>query len=758
MSVNQKANVYESHQNYDNDAFDGSRSGSPTASVRTMSASSAFGVPSHKEMLTEPASTAGAGLALAVAQDQQPGCCGKVGKAIRGFWGTRLTEVNATREQYFKTTLRELIIYVVFLIDLCLLTFGMMNTNTYYYTKVMMDLFVESPVSPIDGTNFNSISSMDDFWKVVQGPVLDGLYWEKWYNGDQLPVNLSFIQYENVMLGVPRVRQLKVRNGSCTIYPLFRNIIPGCYDGYSCGEEDKETFGRGTGTAWKYWSEEELSGSSHWGLLAQYSGAGYYRDLSRRKNESAPMLQELKDYLWLDHGTRAVFIDFTTYNGNINLFCVVRLVVEFPLTGGALPSYQFRTVKLIRYVSAFDYFIMACEVIFCCFILYYVVEECLELRLHGMKYFKSVWNCLDIIVIVLSMVAIIFNICRTIAVSNLLGALLNDPNIYADFEYLAFWQTQFNNMLAINVFFAWIKIFKYVSFNKTLTQLSSTLARCAKDVLGFAVMFFIIFFAYAQTGYLVFGSQVEDFSSFVNCIFTQFRIILGDFDFHAIENANRILGPIYFTTYIFFVFFVLLNMFLAIINDTYTDVKAELADTKDDFEIGDFFKQGYKNMLNKLKMKKDDIADMQRALDSAGKHLEYDIWRKNLKQLGHSDEEIAAAFSKFDKDSDNVLDEDEQKQLRAELEGQKDKLNEDIEALKTMDNSGKPGDASRVTKDDFNRFASRVAKMESSMDSLMSKVESLLTKLEMDTPDNKEHNVRNNFHQKENDNNKDNIL
>ena len=40
--------------------------------------------------------------------------------------------------------------------------------------------------------------------------------------------------------------------------------------------------------------------------------------------------------------------------------------------------------------------------------------------------------------------------------------------------------------------------------------------------------------------------------------FTKFRIILGDFDYNAIDNANRILGPVYFVTYVFFVFFVLL--------------------------------------------------------------------------------------------------------------------------------------------------------------------------------------------------------
>ncbi len=54
------------------------------------------------------------------------------------------------------------------------------------------------------------------------------------------------------------------------------------------------------------------------------------------------------------------------------------------------------------------------------------------------------------------------------------------------------------------------QIFKYISFNKTMTQLSATLNRSAKDVGGFAIMFFIFFFAYAQLGYLLFGTQVRE--------------------------------------------------------------------------------------------------------------------------------------------------------------------------------------------------------------------------------------------------------
>ena len=72
--------------------------------------------------------------------------------------------------------------------------------------------------------------------------------------------------------------------------------------------------------------------------------------------------------------------------------------------------------------------------------------------------------------------------------------------------------------------------------------------------------------------------------------FTLFRIILGDFNFHALQEANSILGPAYFILYVFFVFFILLNMFLAIINDTYSEVKAELAGQPNDIDVAGFFK------------------------------------------------------------------------------------------------------------------------------------------------------------------------
>ena len=62
----------------------------------------------------------------------------------------------------------------------------------------------------------------------------------------------------------------------------------------------------------------------------------------------------------------------------------------------------FRTVNLLRYVSSWDHFIMAAELIFVGFVFYYLVEEALEIKKHKLPYFFSVWNVLDCIVLVVS--------------------------------------------------------------------------------------------------------------------------------------------------------------------------------------------------------------------------------------------------------------------------------------------------------------------------------------------------------------------
>ncbi|CAF1457657.1 unnamed protein product [Rotaria sordida] len=677
-------------------------------------------------------------------------------RGIRSLWATRQTEkdLRKNKDLYIKTTLRELILYLVFVTILCIITFGMTSTKTYYFTTVLRTVFTERKVEGIgDQPAYDDIANFDDFWNVMGGPVLSGLFDQKWYNGENLTEDqYGYVLFENKILGLPRFRQLRVTNHSCTVHEKFQQSIRECYGPYSSSKENRSSYAPENNTitpnAWHYQTSKQLKGSSTSGLISRYGGGGFVQDLTPNYNDAKAQLDDLNANLWIDRGTRVVFLDFTVYNGNINLFCQIKLTIEFPASGGAVPSKSFSTVKLIRYVSSMDYFVLACEILFTMFTVYYTVEEVLEIRHFKFHYFKAIWNVLDILIILISYICIAFNVYRQIKVGQILDELLKNQNSFADFEFLTYWQIQFNNIVAFAVFLAWIKIFKYVSFNKTMTQLSTTLSRCAKDVLGFSVMFMIVFLAYAQLGYLLFGTMIDDYKTFAISIFTLFRIILGDFDFNAILTAHRILGPIFFLTYVFFVFFVLLNMFLAIINDTYSEVKSDMTTQKSEFELSDYFKKSYERMLDRLNVKRDRIIDIQNALKSADVNkdgvIEFDEWRRNLKARGYTDVEIENVFSRYDTDGDRVLRDNEQRRFKADLAAQENNLEMDIKDLNdsrvvqqsnaqvaAANTDNETDNVNRITYDEFGVLVRRIDRMESSIGSIVSKIENVLTKLEL---------------------------
>jgi hypothetical protein len=40
------------------------------------------------------------------------------------------------------------------------------------------------------------------------------------------------------------------------------------------------------------------------------------------------VLQHLEQRRWLDHCTKALFVEFTVFNANVNLLCAVTLILE----------------------------------------------------------------------------------------------------------------------------------------------------------------------------------------------------------------------------------------------------------------------------------------------------------------------------------------------------------------------------------------------------------------------------------------------
>ena len=67
-----------------------------------------------------------------------------------------------------------------------------------------------------------------------------------------------------------------------------------------------------------------MHGSVVQGLINKYRGGGFVINLSADQDTTLSIIEDLMNNLWITRGTRAIFVDFTIYNANINLFSQVR--------------------------------------------------------------------------------------------------------------------------------------------------------------------------------------------------------------------------------------------------------------------------------------------------------------------------------------------------------------------------------------------------------------------------------------------------
>ena len=63
------------------------------------------------------------------------------------------------------------------------------------------------------------------------------------------------------------------------------------------------------------------------------------------------------------------------------------------------------------------------EIIFVCFVTYYMVEEIMELRKVKLDYFNSAWNVMDLVVILISLFNIVIALYTEVVVTDLLKVL-----------------------------------------------------------------------------------------------------------------------------------------------------------------------------------------------------------------------------------------------------------------------------------------------------------------------------------------------
>ncbi len=71
-------------------------------------------------------------------------------------------------------------------------------------------------------------------------------------------------------------------------------------------------------------------------------------------------------------------------------------------------------------------------------------------------------------------------------------------------------------------------------------------------------------------------------------------MMLGRFNFFAMQRSSRFLGPVLFFCYTITVAYILINMFITILNESFATVREDLERMTNDYEMVEFIVEKFK--------------------------------------------------------------------------------------------------------------------------------------------------------------------
>lgn len=157
-------------------------------------------------------------------------------------------------------------------------------------------------------------------------------------------------------------------------------------------------------------------------------------------------------------------------------------------------SYTFRVVRLYKYAdTTLGKLQLTGEIVICAFVLFYLVQEVYEVWKHGcIAYWTNGWNVIDLINLLLFVVVIGLRVALFVELSDLgvdptqvryaamwmrrwrLWLCWPQTTRFYNFQPLSLLNSSEQNILAVNAFILWFKVFKYTKFLPGMDVIAET--------------------------------------------------------------------------------------------------------------------------------------------------------------------------------------------------------------------------------------------------------------------------------------------
>ena len=380
----------------------------------------------------------------------------------------------------------------------------------------------------------------------------------------------------------------------------METLFEECFKGYSTENEEKTAytkpgwmpFDNATRNdellqpcpkPWRYQNAEETDTTPRWGLFSFYDGGGFVADLGYDSHTAFSTVTNLQDNGWVDRQTRVVLAEFSTFNPSVNILGVATYFYEVDASGLKAASMQTHVLSLDSTDTPSHQFYLISLLLYIVFVFLYFGREIFRLYNHRSRYFKSIWNWVEIFQILFSLIAVVMYIIRQSKAISTMGKL--HKNIYANlsFQEAITCQEVENVVLGILTFIVTTKLLRIIRFNNYVALFSTTLKISARSLSSFSIVLSIFFVAFLHFGVLMFGSVTERYSSVLKGAYFQLELTLGRVKARPINElaqADTIYAKIFAFLILFTLTILCMNFFIGIINDALLDAKNYVSESE----------------------------------------------------------------------------------------------------------------------------------------------------------------------------------
>ncbi|XP_076441454.1 uncharacterized protein LOC143280592 [Babylonia areolata] len=559
--------------------------------------------------------------------------------------------------------LRKLLLYTFFFVVLAVISYRQRSYDAFLYKHSMERVFIHNDDTDI---SFLQVRNAEDFWTWARSGLINGIRASIYYN-DYPPFLLrGYVNdKESKLLGYATMRQLRIQPALCEMDRRMQALMVECNAGYDIGGQDERTFDVGwtaradtnnsaanattasenTTLVWYSYTEAEaLDGQPYWGRLGLYAGGGYVVPLKGPKADLLALMIQLQEQNWIDRYTRAVFVEFTIYNAQVNLFGIATILSEFHPTGHTVQSFHFEPAMLLPYMDGVMVFQLLCEVVFCCFTLFFAISLVLVFVKEKLAFFKDFWNLVDLAIIALSMGGIVIYFYRLFEARKLARRVRETRGEeYVKFQYVAYWNELLTVLTAWLVFLVTIKFLTLLRFNRRVSMLAETLRHGGRTMLHFSLIFWIVFLAFTALFFLSFMTVDAKYSSFIGSMVACVLMLMGKFDIYTLTMAQPYLSQVLVFLFVLTLSFMVLNMFVSILTDTFARVRLRAIRQGNRHEILQFFIARLRRFLGTKKTLTSTVSPEERP--ESGQRWMVDDLGRSIEQFPERVESLLAQLS-----------------------------------------------------------------------------------------------------------------